>query len=263
MKFTSRGRLGAVVVLLAGTLAGLALAPSAANAAPAGRHASEVGTLTSGGATVTFLSEPGPDGQPLIAIREHGTMRTGSPVAGLVAQGLTPLEIFLALAPGGTAAPMELVRAQPADAARLGRDGAVRTARPAGLLAVSCSEEVLPTTGSDQWYNVADVVYPGGAGIQYVGGVASSEITGMVGYGACNDSAANMLVSYAYNARFTNDGWIPSGTYPLGAGGYYAWYSAWSGYRNGVLRGTSYKVSATASTGGSYHLVTGIRWSGF
>src|SRR3954462_2690622 len=135
MKRTSRGRLGAVVALLAGALAGLALAPSAAHGTPAERHtiarSHEVGTVTSGGATVTFLSEPGPDGQPQIAIREHGTMRAGSPVAGLVAQRLTPLEIFPALAPHGVAAPAELVQAQPADAARIGRDATVRTPQPA------------------------------------------------------------------------------------------------------------------------------------
>jgi hypothetical protein len=258
MKTTSQGKRGATIALLVGTLAGAALAPSTAHAAV---RSSEV-TITSGDATVTFLSESGPDGQTRTAIREHGSLRTGSPVARLVAQRLTPLEIFLALSPGGTAAPAELVQAQPADAARLGRDSAVRTPQSAAqLAAVSCWDTIF--TGPGDWYDTADVTYPGGPGTQYLGGVSNFDTTDPVAFGACNNSAGDMLVSYAYNQRWLADKWTSSGTYPLPAGGYYAWYYQWGGYKNGVLKGASYKVSATAALGGSYHLVTGIHWSGF
>jgi hypothetical protein len=94
-----------------------------------------------------------------------------------------------------------------------------------------------------------------------VGGVADFETTGTVGFGACNDSATNRTVSYVIDKRWLADQWVPSGNYPLGAGGHYAWYYSWAGYKGNVLRGASYRVKASAGSG-AYHPVTGVWWSG-
>jgi hypothetical protein len=286
MAFSPR-RPGAAVVLLTAALTGLGLAaaapafagsaadhPTASTAGTGENHAAvrghpavpehEVATVTAAGVTLTFLSGTGPDGRSHVAMREHGSIRTArSPVAGLVAQRLTPLEIYLALAAPGAAAPADLVGVQATEAARLGRDPAVRTARVdsttfAPLSVPDCRATVL--TGDHQWYDESDVTYPSGHGLRYVGEVADFEATNMVAFGACNDTAATMTVSYAINKRWQSDGWIPSSLYPLGPGGYYVWYYSYGGYKNGVARGASYRI--TADGNGAYHLVTGVSWSG-
>jgi len=256
-------------VLVLGALVGaLAVGALARPAFAAGGHppdterSTEVATVTRGSMTLTFLAEPGSN---RIALREQGSRHAGpSPVAGLIAQKLTTQEIYLALAPRGSQAPAALQQAQAGEAARLGRDAAVRAAQvPVTAAAIgqqACANLVLPN--DTQWYDYLPQTFASGSATQYVGGISSFSTTSLVGFGACNESdTAQLKVRYSYVQRWTKQGWTDNqtGDFPVGPGGYVMWYYAWEGYSAATgWMGASYRVTGTSN--GSFDLVSGVSW---
>jgi hypothetical protein len=86
----------------------------------------EIGRLSVSDTTIVFYSST-LDGHTNIGMRETGSAYAKSAVvAPLMAQKLTTLEIYLALAPPGTSAPPALVEAQAGEAAAMGRSAEVR-----------------------------------------------------------------------------------------------------------------------------------------
>ena len=267
----------AVGALAAAAVVGVLAGPAAAGSAgqPAAPQAAgpvqpqAVATVIGAGVTVTFLSTAGPDGQPRIAMYERGSARAArSPVAGLLAQWLTSMEIYLALAPAGTPAPEALAQVQATEAAQLGRDASIHHPATAPVAAhpnslQGCKNlifvDLTSSNGFGIWGNIGAVAYPAGlvgTQSQFVGGVSSYETTDVVGFGACNESgSATVSASYGYNQRWNNLGFQNSSTFLISPGGYGVFYYAYAWSANGITHGASYRIDGASA--GPFDLVTG------
>jgi hypothetical protein len=265
------------VRVLLGALVGLVTVGALATPAMASGVATETGsaivgpqpvaTVTGVDVTVTFLSTTGQDGQPRIGLRELGRTAeaASSPVPGLVAQGLTSLEIYLALAPQGAAAPDALVRVQAAEASQLGRDAAVRTVRAqraesdgmSTLSLDSCKNLIRPSswTGIHGAWDKSGASYSSGYQIKYMGANSGYQTGRKVALAACNESSTSHLTaSYGYHQRWNNLGWQSGDTVDVPVGGYAAWYWQWGVWNNGTFFGASYQVNGNSVDG--FSLVT-------
>jgi hypothetical protein len=224
----------------------------------------EVGSLSAAGVTVTFYSAS-VNGKSHIGIRENGSaFAKSSPIAALVAQGLTTQEIYLALAPDGAAAPPALVAAQADEAVVLHRSADIRH------VTVDKSAVVPKSLAACETRLFSDLAPP--YGFRWSAGPSGTfsnaayeglnETTFWVLLGACNEST--VPVDLYGMAEATWYYFVPIETWiaTMGAYQYYNWY--WILYQTepcsapfGCLRGAAYVQQGTPEGSSAlYDIVT-------
>jgi hypothetical protein len=197
----------------------------------------EVGSVSVSDAKVTFYSLTR-SGHTDVGMMESGSaFATRTLVAPLLAQRLTTQEIYLALAPNGTAPPPALVAAQADEAAAMGRSAEVQhvTLDTSVLVekdATWCKNLVYsarpPPDGNNPYFWNTDIS-------QYISGQGTSywyPFSGPGNYtdewvivGACNEGSASVRLWFAEFGQGASGDWVTGQNGTVMPSGYYAyWY---------------------------------------
>jgi hypothetical protein len=239
MTFNVRNTLlasASTVVVAVAALGGCSGGPTGAGT-DVGSHVSsptEVASVSAFDRTVTFYSAT-LNGQTNIGMREIGSaFNNRALVAPLLAQRLTTLEVYLALAPPGATPPPALVAAQAGEAASMGRGAEIR------LVTVDSSQLVQKSLSSCESMIFADQPPPGGG--EYVwsivpnagtftsnmslGGNTCPGSNTWVIMGGCNAGSVGSVTIYAQEFYNNCTDLYTIGEYTMDVDYYAYWY--WS-----------------------------------